>query len=47
MSVTIPPSHRDDLSRIAAQRKVSVAWLVRDAIEKYLAASAPLFTSKD
>lgn len=47
MSITLPPDHFDELNQIADQRKVSVAWLVREAVEKYLDANAPLFASKD
>lgn len=47
MSITVPPDHHDELSRLADQKKVSVAWLVREAVEKYLAANAPLFAPKE
>ncbi|MCC6427327.1 MAG: ribbon-helix-helix protein, CopG family [Phycisphaerales bacterium] len=47
MSITVPPDHHDELSRMADQKKVSVAWLVREAVEKYLATNAPLFASKE
>lgn len=32
-----------ELERIAKSKKVSLAWVVREAIEKYLSASYPLF----
>ena len=43
MSVSIPPEDYEDLERIAEQKKVSVAWVIREAIEQYLKAESPLF----
>jgi len=42
-SVTLSLRDFDDLKRIAAGRRVSVAWLIREAVERYLAAKEPLF----
>ena len=42
-SVTFPTELYGELERIAQQKKVSVAWVVRDAAEKYIAAQYPLF----
>ncbi len=42
-SVTFPSSLYAELERIAEEKKVSVAWVVRDAAEKYVAAQYPLF----
>lgn len=42
-SVSIEPDDYEDLQRIADQRKVSVAWVIRLAVEKYLEAESPLF----
>jgi metal-responsive CopG/Arc/MetJ family transcriptional regulator len=36
VSVSFPPDHYAELQRIAAEKKVSVAWVVRDAVELYL-----------
>ena len=42
-SVTFPPDLYRTLEQIAKQKKVSVAWVVRDATEKYVADQWPLF----
>lgn len=44
-TVSLPGSDYIDLEQIAARKKVSVAWVVRDAVERYLKAEAPLFHS--
>jgi len=42
-SVTFPLDLYRTLEQIAKQKKVSVAWVVRDATEKYVADQWPLF----
>ncbi|MCF1183576.1 ribbon-helix-helix domain-containing protein [Marichromatium gracile] len=42
-SVTFPAELYAELERIAAEKKVSVAWVVRDAVEKYVEAQYSLF----
>lgn len=42
-SVTFPADVYSELERIAEEKKVSVAWVVRDAVEKYVEAQYPLF----
>jgi len=42
-SITFPPDIYHTLEQIAKQKKVSVAWVVRDAAEKYVADQWPLF----
>ncbi len=42
-SVTFPANIYAELERIAGENKVSVAWVVRDAVEKYVEARYPLF----
>lgn len=41
-SVTFPPELYETLEAIAKSKKVSVAWVVRDAAEKYVADQWPL-----
>ncbi|MGO9324654.1 MAG: CopG family transcriptional regulator [Terracidiphilus sp.] len=43
LSVTIPPETYDSLERIARKKKVSLAWVVRDAAERYVSDEFPLF----
>ncbi|KIO48292.1 CopG family transcriptional regulator [Nitrosospira sp. NpAV] len=40
-SVTFPPELYEALEAIARSKKVSVAWVVRDAAEKYVANEHP------
>ena len=42
-SVSFPRDIYEELERIAAAKKVSLAWVVRDAAEKYVADQWPLF----
>lgn len=46
VSVTFPPTVYEDLERIAQSKKVSLAWVVRDAAEKYLVEKYPLFQTR-
>jgi hypothetical protein len=41
-SVSFPPDLYETLEAIAKSKKVSVAWVVRDAAEKYVADQWPL-----
>jgi len=41
-SITFPPDVYETLSAIAKSKKVSVAWVVREAAEKYIADQWPL-----
>jgi metal-responsive CopG/Arc/MetJ family transcriptional regulator len=43
-SVSFPVSLYAEVERIAGEKKVSVAWVVRDAVEKYVAEQYPLFS---
>ena len=40
-SVTLPAEVHRKLGEIAKEKKVSLAWVVRDAAEKYVANHAP------
>lgn len=42
-SVSFPPELYHTLEAIAKQQKVSLAWVVRDATEKYIENKWPLF----
>jgi metal-responsive CopG/Arc/MetJ family transcriptional regulator len=42
ISVSFPRDLYETLDRIAKNKKVSVAWVVRDAAEKYVADQWPL-----
>ncbi|MCB1921027.1 MAG: ribbon-helix-helix protein, CopG family [Candidatus Competibacteraceae bacterium] len=42
-SVSFPRELYESLEQIAQEKKVSVAWVVRDAVEKYVAEKWPLF----
>jgi predicted DNA-binding ribbon-helix-helix protein len=42
-SASLPPELYTTLQEIAKQKKVSVAWVIRDAAEKYIAEQWPLF----
>lgn len=44
-SASLPPEIYSTLQDIAKQKKVSVAWVIRDAAEKYIAEQWPLFES--
>jgi metal-responsive CopG/Arc/MetJ family transcriptional regulator len=43
LSVTLPSETYLSLERIARRKKVSLAWVVRDATEKYVSDELPLF----
>lgn len=42
-SVSFPPELYETLEAIARRKKVSVAWVVREASERYVADQWPLF----
>lgn len=45
-SVGFPPELHETLERLAKQKKVSLAWVIRDAAEKYVGDQWPLFNRK-
>jgi predicted DNA-binding protein len=42
-SISFPPHVYETLETIAKEKKVSLAWVVREATEKYIAEKWPLF----
>ena len=42
-SISFPPNVYETLGLIAKEKKVSLAWVVREAAEKYIADKWPLF----
>jgi predicted transcriptional regulator len=47
VSVTLPPDVHETLERIAREKKVSLAWVMRDAAEQYIANKWPLFARQE
>ena len=45
-SISFPPEIYETLENIAKEKKVSLAWVVRDAAERYIAEKWPLFGSQ-
>jgi len=45
VSVSFPPELYKTLEHLAKKKKVSTAWVVREAAEKYVADQWPLFGS--
>ena len=44
VSVSLPQGLHAELERIVRDKKVSLAWVIRDAAEKYVADQWPLLT---
>ncbi len=42
-SITFPPEVYKTIEDLAKKKKVSIAWVVREAVEKYVADQWPLF----
>jgi predicted transcriptional regulator len=45
-SITLPREQHKELDRLAERKRVSLAWVIRDAVDQYLEAQAPLFRSR-
>ena len=45
-SISFPPQVYEGLEIIAREKKVSLAWVVRDAVERYIGDRWPLFERK-
>jgi metal-responsive CopG/Arc/MetJ family transcriptional regulator len=41
-SISLPADLYEGIERIARAKKVSIAWVVRDAVEKYLDSEKPV-----
>jgi metal-responsive CopG/Arc/MetJ family transcriptional regulator len=46
-SVSFPTQVYEELERLAVAKKVSLAWVIRDAAEKYVADQWPLLATSD
>jgi predicted DNA-binding protein len=46
-SISFPPEVYETLESIAKEKKVSLAWVVREAAEKYIADKWPLFKAQE
>lgn len=46
-SASLPPEIYSTLQDIARQKKVSVAWVIRDATEKYINEQRPLLSNNN
>lgn len=46
LSVSLSPEQYEYLERVAKRQRVSLAWVVRDAILRYMDAEAPLFANQ-
>jgi hypothetical protein len=44
-TISFPPESYAALEEIAKQKKVSLAWVVREAVDSYIEARAPLFAA--
>lgn len=45
-SVTLPREVYDTLAQLAKSKRVTVAWVIRDAAEKYVGQEWPLFAQR-
>ena len=46
-TISFPPDMYDTLGQIAKDKKVSLAWVVREAVDTYLGKQWPLFSKLD
>lgn len=42
-TISFPPETYETLESIAKQKKVSVGWVIREAVDQYIAEKWPLF----
>ena len=43
ISVTLPDGHYAALQRLADEKRVSLAWVIREAVREYVHAESPLW----
>lgn len=46
VSIGFPVEIHETLGKIAKEKKVSLGWVVREAVDKYIADKWPLFAGK-
>lgn len=46
-SVTLDVEDHDELQQMAKRRKVSLAWMIRHAVEQFLESENPLFRKRE
>lgn len=46
VSVSLTEDQHEFLSALAERKRVSLAWVVRDAVERLIAEESPLFSGK-
>jgi metal-responsive CopG/Arc/MetJ family transcriptional regulator len=46
-SMSLPQDLYEGIERIALAKKVSIAWVVRDAVEKYLESEEPVSKKRE
>jgi predicted DNA-binding protein len=46
-TISFPPAVYETLENIAKEKKVSLAWVVREAADKYIADKWPLFKEQE
>ena len=47
VSVSFQPETYRELERLSDKRKLSIAWLIREAVEKQLESTEPLLTKQN
>lgn len=43
LSISLPEAHYEALRRLADANRVSVSWVVREAVRRYVEEDSPLF----
>ena len=46
LSISLPAEQYEYLEQVAKRQRVSLAWVVRDAVLRYMDAEAPLFAQQ-